>query len=143
MKIKYQIFPEQRFIIIKPLGDFNIDHYTEYSNHIVKDPHWNNIDKMLTDIRDLNTEKIHHYLDKMAEIRRDVYKRDYINVFIVDTPISTAISHLYQNFLTPFNFRYKYCSTIKETMKSLNLNFTEEYTEELIKNLSNSYISSN
>ncbi len=143
MNIKYQVFPDDNFIIIKPLGDFNIEHYGEYSRHIVQNPHWNRIDKMLTDIRGLNTQKVPNYLDLMAEIRRDVYKRDYINVFLVDSPISTAITHIYQSNLKALNFKYKYCSTIKETLRTLDLNYTEEYALGLIKNLKNSFAFSN
>ncbi len=142
MNIKFQIIPEDNVLIHKLIGNFDIEYVTRYSKFIVQDPNWNKVEKMLTDIRELNTQKVINNLDIMNEIRRDIYRKEYMNVFLVDTPISTAVSHIYQNTLKTENFRYKYCSTLEHTLKTLDLDYSESYAEELLNSLQNTFVTS-
>lgn len=140
MKIKFQIIPKKNLIVHKLTGDFDIDCYTQYSKTLVQCPEWNTVDKMLSDIRGLNTNNVPKSLDLMAKLRREVYKRDYLNVLLVDTPISTAHSHIYKNFLQSDKFRYKYCSTLQHALATLDLDVSEKQAEEQLLNLKHEFV---
>ncbi len=140
MEIKFQIIPEQNLIVHKLTGDFDMDCYTQYSETIVQCPEWNKVDKMLSDIRGLNTINAPNCIDFMAKIRREVYKREYINILLVDTPLTTAHSHIYKTCIQTDKFRYKYCSTLKHALTILDIEMTEKQAEEYLLNLENEFV---
>ncbi len=142
MNIKYQIFPAEKLLILKFTGDFNIEFYTQFSKSLTQITQWNEVEKVITDVRDLNLnyKNISININIVSDIRRNILKKDYTNVFVVNTPLITATSHLYQSILKQENFKYEYHSTLKETIKTLELDFDEDLLEQHISNLENTFV---
>ncbi len=142
MIIKYQIFPLDRLLIIKASGDFDIEYYTQFAKLLVLETDWQHVEKVITDIRglDVDYKKIPVNISIVSQIRRGILKNDYLNVFVVNTPMATAIAHIYQDILKQDDFKYEYHSTIKETIKTLDLSLKEEFLDQCLSNLQNTFL---
>ena len=139
MEIQYQIIKEKHLLVQKYVGDFSIEHYATYINILIKEPEWKYVKKILTDLREANLDLALVDLDKLIKIRDKIIRKKYLNVFLVDQPVSTAITHIYQDSLVKKEYDYKYCSTIKYALGLLELNENINEMERILKNLQNRF----
>jgi len=134
MEIFWKIIPEKKLLIQKFCGEFCVDYYRETAKIVVSHQHWASVEKVITDVRELNPDKAYSNMEALMEIRRNIYKRNYKNVFLVQTPKVTAITHLYQKSLAK-DYDYRYYSTLKNAIIYLNLDYIEEELELDLQNL--------
>lgn len=139
MKIHYQIFKAQRLMVQKYLGSFSFDHYKKFMLELINKPEWNYVEKVLTDAREVDPTNAFENLDALVKFREEVIKRNYLNVFLIDTPLSTITTHLYQEQLQEKDYDYKYCSTIDYALDTLELGISADDMEDIIMNLEHRY----
>jgi len=138
MKIEYQFFLENKLLIQKYYGNFCLEEYSAYVNYMLKKEEWLSVEKILTDIRDIDLEVALEFLNEMSKIRRKVIQKKYLNVFLVDSINNTVFAHLYQKIQSK-KYNYFHCSTIEYAMQLLNINKTAEEVEHIISNLKYSF----
>ncbi len=134
MIIKYEIFPKEGLLIQRYMEDFSLGHYKKYMEKLMKDPAWTLVEKVLTDARAINAKGALNNLDELVRFRKEVVKKNYLNVFLIDDPVSTATSYLYQ-FELKGSFNYEYCSTIEQARKLLGIKESNEVFEERLEQL--------
>lgn len=136
MNIYYQIFKNRGLLVLKITGEWSMSKYKENVGLIMKDPEFKYVTKFLSDFRefDISTTMINE-LDELAQIRKEIIKKKYKNVYIISTPPSTVMAHLYTKKLSEKGYSYNYCSTLKKALELLNLDETEMEMEQLIQNI--------
>lgn len=121
MKIQYQFLSEHNLLIEKYIGNFTLAHYFAYYKKILSLPEWKNIHRLLVDLRYANLDIAFENIEKLIDFRKKVIKKEYLGVFLVDKPFSTAATHLYQETLTHEKYEYAYCTTLKKAIAILQL----------------------
>ncbi|RLD56030.1 MAG: hypothetical protein DRJ05_11965 [Bacteroidetes bacterium] len=139
MEIQYQVISEKKLLIQRYIGVYSLEHYCTYMNDLIKKDEWKCVQKVLTDLREVNLEHAFENLTKLIDFRDKVVIKKYRNVFLVDNPFSTATVHLYQNELNNKEYDYKYCSTIEKAIQLLKLNESEKEFEFKLRNLENQF----
>jgi len=139
MKIEFQFFPDMQLLIQRYLGDFSFDHYPAYMYEMMKDPHWEKVERVLTDIREVNPKEAIANLSKLIKFRDEVVGKKYLNVFLVSAPLATATVHLYQDPLAKKDYDYQYCSTLEYALELLELESTKSEMEPLLENLDHQF----
>ena len=134
MKILYRFIEEENLLIQQYTGNFSLEHYIDYVKIIIKTKEWNFVKKILSDFRKIDFEKAFNSLQKLEKIRRKSIKKEFYNVFLVDSPKTTVFAHLYQNNQA-VEYKYNYCSTIDYAHKLLELNMTKNELELILNNL--------
>ncbi|TLX73054.1 hypothetical protein E9993_16470 [Labilibacter sediminis] len=136
MEIRYQYFEEHHLLVQKLTGKFCIDDYARYAEVLVAKDFWPLVKCVLTDVTEIDPADITNHFNRIAEIREKVFKRHYLNVFLVDKPLVTASAHLYQQVLKKDSFAYQYCSTLEQALAYLELDFLEDQMQNVIDCLS-------
>ncbi len=135
MEIQYQILKEKHLLIQKYIGVFSIDHYSKYVYKVLDLPDWEYVKKVLTDARDVDLKNAFLNLDALSIIRKEIIKRRFLNVFIVDEPVSTATAHIYKKKLSKKDYEYEYCSTLEYALEALGIKGCESEIESVLNNL--------
>lgn len=133
MKIDYKILPELNLLIQKYSHDFSIDTYTDYMYKIMEMPEWQNITKVLTDVRDIDPTEALRNVKFLRRFREEIIKRNYLNVFIVNTPSATATAHIYQEDLVKKDYGYKYFSSLETALEELEVKDHYKEIEEILE----------
>ena len=137
MEIYYKILNEFNLKIHKFKGDFSYEQYYVYMRDIISKKEWKNIKNVITDLRECNLEPAFDDLEKLVSFRDLIIKSKYCNIFIVDNPSSTVITHLYQEDLTEKEYDYKYCTTVEYAIELLALTDKREEIEHTLNNIEN------
>ncbi len=74
-------------------------------------------------------------LGVIVKLREEYIQKKYTIVHLVEDPIVTAQSHLYQEKLKEKALKYNYCSTIEYAVQLLGLEYTRSEMENIIENL--------
>ena len=139
MKIEYQIFKDKNLKIHRFIGKFSFEHYGAYMQKITKQPDWKYVKRVITDIRGGIFNIDYNQIKQLVDFREKIIKKSYKNVFIVNDPSSTALTHLYQEDLLKREFDYQYCSTVEHAIELLNLEQYSTDIEYAIENLENRF----
>ena len=134
MLIKYRIIKEPGLLVQHYSGTFSLDYYTDFVHKMLQNPDWKTTNKVLTDLRDLDPTGLQKYISVIARIRKDIVKKDFVNVFIIDKPKTTVFSHLYQKNLLKL-YSYQYCSTVNHAIRILGLTGYEKQIEQTLNEL--------
>ncbi len=135
MKISYQYIKESKLLVCQLKGEITFDYYSKCIHQLVAEIFFNSIEKILTDLRGINPNRLNRRLEDMVRLREEVLQNRYTNVFLVSSPLATAGSHLYQQKLKKSNINYSYCSTLEQAMRNLNLDYSEQEIEGILLNL--------
>jgi len=139
MEIHYQFFEDNNLLIHKFIGEFSIIDYEYYMTESTKQFEVNKVEKILTDLRNLEDspipDNIENLINELIRIREKVKLKSVKNIFIVEKPVAAAISSLYQNSQLSKGMDYSLCSTLDYAIKYLGLNYTVAELEEIIRNL--------
>lgn len=120
MIVKYKILEENELLIIKFIGDFSIEDYSKYVLKLIKQPHFDDINSVLTDLRNTKSDMAFKNLHVLIKFRKNNIKNNYLNVMIVNDPLTTAAAHLYKEYLKEL-YNYEYCSTVEYAIELLGL----------------------
>jgi hypothetical protein len=127
MNTSYKIIKEYGLLVQKYTGIFCFDELFDHIKIVVADPDWKNVGKIITDLRDIDLNVFYENMDFFLKYRNDNIKNSYLNVFIVDKPLPTAIVHMYKEQLNSEKYKYEYCSTVGYALSFLGLvGFEEE-----------------
>lgn len=137
MKIKYQLFEEDNLLVHKFYGKWSTQEYEEYVQFSAKKLNIESVDKILTDLRELETiQPVFDEINHIQNITKKLPISNYINVHLVTDPMLTVASHIYQEGLaSEKKIKYNYCSTIKYALELLRLKMTPEELKTLLANL--------
>ena len=125
MIAKYKILKDQNLLVQKYEGSFCFDDLFEHINNVASDPAWQEVDKIITDLRGVDLEIFYKEMEKFLNFRKTNIAKPYVNVFIVDTPLATAVVHLYKSKLNSEKNQYEYCSTVEYAVYYLGLSKEE------------------
>lgn len=140
MIIKYQTFIDSNLLIVKYEGDFCIDKYKAQVVHIIKQPEWEFIDKVLVDLRLCKVEMKLDDISKLAEIKKNIIKKKHTSVQLVDQPMITALIHILQIEIEDSNaFDSEYCSTVYKAIDLLELKFSTTQLNKILNNLEHTF----
>jgi len=135
MNATYTIVKDYNLLIQKYTGVFCFDEFFEYLKKVTADPEWQIVNKIITDLRDINLDAFYNDMDNFVKYRKENIKNSYVNVFIVNSPLSTVVVHLYKEKLNSKRYRYEYCSTIEYTLSLLGLEDKQKEIESIIEKL--------
>ena len=121
MEVDYKIIKDYGLLVQRYKGFFDFDEFVSYSRKVMEDPEWEHVDKVITDIRDADITQFYEKMDTLLKYRKDVIRKSFINVFIVNNPLSTVTAFLYKDRLSNYSYRYEYCSTVEYALELLDL----------------------
>jgi len=134
MEIRYKFLSDYNLVIQKFKGEFSIDQYKVHVFEIINDERFRHINKSLFDLRETTLQKINKpILDQLIEIRDIMNVHDLTSVFLVDSPNTTVLAHLYIDKIKKKN--YKYCSTISKALDLLELSAIKTEIEHALEGL--------
>jgi len=139
MVIKYQIFVDKNLLIVKYEGVFNIEKYKAQVLDVIQKPEWNSIHKILTDLRSVTINNGPEVIDEIIDIKENSIKKKHISVQLVNKPTITALSHLLQLELNNKDFETDFCSSVKKSIKLLELNDEEIEFEKILSSLEHTF----
>jgi hypothetical protein len=139
MKINYQFFEANNLLVQRFTGDWSTEHYEHYVDYSMEIIDMKKIKKIFTDLREIDLQAAMEDEEKIRKIRNKIPNLDYLNIHLVINPVSTAISHLYQEKFVSTGLSYKYCSTIEHAIKLLGLDYSIGEMENVLKSLKNHY----
>jgi hypothetical protein len=139
MTIYYQFFDDQNLLIQKFIGDWSTEIYEQYIGLSRTTIDMKKIERILTDMRDVNLKSALEDEEKLIHIRNTIPNTRFINIYLVENPLSTALAHLYQEKLTASGLNYNYCSTVEHAIKLLNLDMSIHEMDQRIKLLNQQY----
>ena len=124
--IKYEYFDDGRLLITKYTGDIDKETIKSYIQFIFSKSNCENLENLILDFRDAKLSINLTDLNEIAHSRKTVDVGQNKSVFLVETPMETAliimISKMYNRDLKPADF----CSTIKGCIQNLSLEITED-----------------
>ena len=135
MEVEYKIVKEYNLLIQKYTGVFSYEHYFEYVKRVKENPDWDYVEKIITDLRNIDLNIFYENIDYLVKFRNENIKKNYYNVFIVDSPMSTAIIHLYKEKLNSRRYQYEYCSTLEFALAKLDLKDKKEEIKGIMESL--------
>ena len=134
MNTSYKIIKEHGLLVQKYTGVFCFDELFDHIKIVVTNPDWKDVRKIITDLRDINLDAFYDNMDLFLKYRDNNIKKSYLNVFIVDKPLPTAIVHMYKEQLNSEKYQYEYCSTVEYALAFVGLaGFEEEIDAALDK----------
>ena len=136
MTINYKIIKDKNLLIQQYVGVFSIKDYVSYVYKVKKHPEAKDIERILTDMREVSANNTVKKMDWLIKFRSKVIKKSYRNAFIVENPEATATVHLYQNEGSNKKLPYQYCATLSCALEFLEL---KEDKKEIVKIL-NSFV---
>ncbi|WP_066632048.1 hypothetical protein [Labilibacter marinus] len=132
MIINYQFIEAKGLLIKRYFDEFNLEQHVLSMTEIISQPSWNNVERVLTDARELDPRGVYKNIDAIVSFRKEVIKKEYLDVFIVDSPLLTVATFLMQEKLNKLNFDFRYCSTVYQAEKLLEISETDfDLTEHL------------
>ena len=137
MEIYYKIINDFNLKIHKFKGDFSYEQYYDYMREMINKNEWKDIKKVISDLRECNLKPALDDLEKLVAFRDLIIKSKYCNVFIVDNPSTTVITHLYQEDLTEKEYDYKYCGTVDYAIELLALTDNKKEIVDTLNNIEN------
>ena len=135
MIAKYKILKKQNLLVQKYEGRFCFDDLFEHIKKVALDPDWRKVDKVITDLRGVDLEIFYKEMEKFLNFRETNIAKPYMNVFIVDSPLATAVAHLYKSKLNSEINQYEYCSTVQYAISYLGLGKEEDMITRELENL--------
>ncbi len=135
MEGNYTILKDLSLLVQKFTGVFTYDEYTEYSKKILSDPDWEFVTKVLTDLRGTNLDEFYKKIDTIVNYRKETIRKKFLNVFIVDSPMSTVVALLYKDKFNDENYKYEYCSTIDHALILFELEDHKDRIKGILKEL--------
>lgn len=100
MRVNYRIISKHGLLVQKFSDDFCMRTYECYLQSLLADPHWSAIKAVLTDMRGVETNFLYENLEELVRIRKEVIKKKFTSVILIDQPVFTASTMLYKNLLT-------------------------------------------
>ena len=134
MKSDYKILKEHKLLVQKYAGVFCFDELYEYIKNVMKDPDWNDVEKIITDLRNIDLKVFYDNMNNFLKFRDSNVMRSYYNVFLVDKPLPTAVVHLYKEQLNSEKYKYEYCSTVDYALSFLELSDKKAEIESILDN---------
>lgn len=135
MIVKFQQFDKEKLLIQKYSGKWSIEDFKAYIDMNLSIIEWKNVEKVLTDFRDLEDEKIIDSLDELVKIREHKLPKETKNITLANKPIATAFLTLYSHEQQKREHNYEVCSTIEYAISSLNLGLNSTELENMISDL--------
>ncbi len=135
MKSNYKILKKHKLLVQKYTGVFCFDELFEHIKNVTKDPDWAYVRNIITDLRDIDLELFYKNMDNFLKYRNNNVMKSYFNVFLVNTPLSTALVHLYKEQLNSDKYKYEYCSTMEYALAFLGLQDEQEEIEDILDKL--------
>jgi len=139
MVIKYQTFVNKNLLIVRFEGDFCIENYKAHVLDMVQKPEWSSINKFLVDLRFVTINNGTDIIDEIINIKENIIKKKHISVQLVDKPKITALSHLLQLELNNQDFDINFCSSVKKSIKLLELNDDEIEFKKMLSSLEHTF----
>ncbi len=139
MKIHYEILKNKGLWIQKKSGLWSTAIFEEYLKILVKDSDWKYVTKAISDFRELNLAPLTEDLNYISTLKQKYLNKDYIHVFIVNTPISVPPVHMYNEIVKQYGYNFHYCSTVEHAIKLLDLGINTNGMEVIFKNLKNQF----
>lgn len=121
MEVDYKIIKDYGLLVQRYKGVFNFDEFVSYSKKVMADPEWEYVDKIITDIRGADVTQFYEKMDNLLKYRKEVIRKSFVNVLIVNNPLSTVTAFLYKDRLSNYSYRYEYCSTVEYALELLKL----------------------
>jgi len=135
MNTNYKIVKKHKLLVQKYTGVFCFDELFDHIKNVIKDPDWGNVENIITDLRDINLDVFYENMDYFLKYRDNNIMNSYFNVFIVNTPLSTAVVHLYKEQLDSDKYKYEYCSTLEYALVFLGIPDHFDEIENIIEKL--------
>jgi len=135
MNTNYKIITDHNLLVQKYKGEFCFDDLFEHIKNVTKDPNWSKVEKIITDLRNIDLEVFYKNMDYFLKYRNNNVMKSYFNVFLVNTPLSTALVHLYKEQLNSNKYKYEYCSTVEYAITFLGLQDQFEEIKSIMEKL--------
>lgn len=140
MIVKYQILPKRNLVVLQFIGDWSTLVLKAFAEKLITEPNFSFVEKILIDFRKVNLEPAIKAIQELIDFRKNVLPKKHTIVHLVDSPISTAGSHLYQEGLKQMGFKCSYCSTIKQALIFFGLDITTVEMEIFLKSLKYQFV---
>ncbi|MCE1198572.1 MAG: hypothetical protein LWW85_06350 [Marinilabiliales bacterium] len=133
--IKYAFFPESNLLIARYIGDIRKESVTSFIRFVFTNSEFRPFDKLLLDCREAHILFRGNDLQEIVQMRSRVEagQQQRTTVFLVDTPVETALisllSALYNEEMKPSDFCYTYPMCIR----TLGLELRPEELDRRIK----------
>ncbi len=119
MKIKYQILKEKKLLILSYSGHFDPREYLIHVAETTSLPAWKDVSKILSDFTHLILSYDKKIIDQLIQTKEQLNIQNKTHVYLVKTPMETALLHLYIKKTGEKN--YNYYSTLENALVYLNL----------------------
>lgn len=134
MELYYKYFEKEHLLVQKATGEWSTEVYKEYVKVVYQNPLMKGVNKILSDLRELNMKKALDDLDTIFELRNESSNLNYVSVVLINDPIGTVVTHLYQQKVNVGGLKHHYCTTMPQALNLLGLRFTEKEIQTLLKN---------
>jgi hypothetical protein len=115
--------------------------YENYILYSIQNIDLKQVNKVLTDLREVNLTSNLVDFEKLASIRKKLPLAHYINIHLVEPPALTVISELYkQKSLGDEQLKLEYCSTLSHASKLLQVSLTTFELNTYLDNLENCFL---
>lgn len=139
MEYKYQFFEKHKLLIQQGIGELSKIGHESYLDKVYTSQKMKSVKKVLSDMRFLKVKKGITEMPSLVETRSKYPELNFTNVFLVSNPSNTAAVHLYTDKQVSKGYSYSYCSTLKEVIQRLDLDFNESELADLLDNLENKF----
>lgn len=140
--IKYEYFDDGKLLITKYIGEIDKETIKSYIHYIFTKSPCHNLEKLILDYREAKMLFNPKALLEIAQARKsgESGRKKNKSVFLVDTPMETAliliISKMYNKDLNPADF----CSTLIGCIHILSLDINEKELDRRLKGLKLEFI---
>jgi len=139
MKVKYQIFKTLNLEVLRFVGDWSTSVLKAFVEKLITEQDYNFVERILIDFREVNLKPAVIDVKDLIDFRKTIAPEKHKIVHLVNTPRSTAISHLYQDGLNQAGFDCCYCSTIEHALTFLELDMETIEMEDILKSLTHQF----
>lgn len=135
MRINYQFFPDQNFLLMRFQGEFSLDAFKKSTIIVQKDKNWKNLKYFLLDLREVKAGKTNLILKELIEVRNISSSTAYRMAYVVEDPKILANLHLFIDYIKSRD--YQYFSTLKSAIYHLGIAISVDEMEQRIHQLEN------
>ncbi len=133
MELHSKIIKEKGLFVQKYVGDFSVEEYKSAAIKTIKSPEWKYVNKSLADFREATVINNFEILDELVKFRATINIQNILTVYLVNSPMATALAHLYIDNLK--KSCYYYCTTMNKALSILESDMSEREMEYILKNL--------
>jgi len=96
MKVYYKFIKHENLLLQKATGVWSTKQYVNYVETVYQNEKMNDVKKIITDLRQIDLKRALDDVDFLIELREKIINLNYLSVVIINDPIATVVTHLYQ-----------------------------------------------